>query len=86
MNIPNAARDQHAQRRNKLQQLRESGIAYRNGRVPDLSTLAFKSQFSSLTDVQLADVSRVQLCGRMMTRRRMGKASFAHLQDFETSI
>lgn len=45
------------------------------------STIAIKENFGA---IQTGEESQetVRLCGRILTRREMGKAAFAHLQDF----
>lgn len=45
-----------------------------------LSTLQIKEQFQSIEKDESDEL--VHLCGRMVRRRDMGKASFAHIQDF----
>ncbi|MCU7906377.1 MAG: lysine--tRNA ligase [Candidatus Thiodiazotropha sp. (ex Epidulcina cf. delphinae)] len=71
-----------AQRREKLQRLRDSGNAFpndfrRNGMAGELH-----AEYGEKPDEVLHDLGlRVCLAGRMMSRRVMGKASFAHLQD-----
>ncbi len=79
--------EQIAQRRGKLDLLRESGIAYpsdfrREDLAGDLLSRFGADDAASLED---RDV-QVSLAGRMMTRRVMGKASFAHLQDMSGRI
>jgi len=71
-----------AQRRDHLQRLREGGIAYPNDFSPDSLAAELHHQFdNSDKDELLAKQLRVKLAGRMMSRRIMGKASFADLQD-----
>jgi len=71
------------QRREKLKAIREQGgVAFpndfrRNALAQDLLT-----QYEALEAEELeAKALRVSLGGRLMTKRVMGKASFAHLQD-----
>lgn len=71
-----------AQRRDHLQRLRDGGIAYPNDFSPDSLAAELHHQFdNSDKDELLAKQLRVKLAGRMMSRRIMGKASFADLQD-----
>jgi len=74
--------EQIVQRRNKLQTLREQGNAFpcdfrRNVMAAELHAEHAERDNESLE----ADIQRVKIAGRMMTRRVMGKASFAHIQD-----
>jgi lysyl-tRNA synthetase, class II len=71
-----------AQRRGKLQVLREKGVAFPN----DFRRNAFAKELIDLYDGRsnedlMSNPIRVKIAGRMMTRRIMGKAAFAHLQD-----
>src|SRR5690348_4564509 len=70
------------QRREKLAKLREKGQAFPNGvhrdaLAADLHGLYGHRSGESLDQEQV----RVKVAGRMMAKRIMGKASFAHLQD-----
>ncbi|MGB9429285.1 MAG: lysine--tRNA ligase [Gammaproteobacteria bacterium] len=70
------------QRREKLAKLRERGVAFPNGFKRDaladeLHGLYGKHSPETLDQEQV----RVQVAGRMMAKRVMGKASFAHIQD-----
>lgn len=76
-------------RKKKVQELKESGInpypatsPFIQDRIP---TSKIKEQFDS---IQTGEESKeiVKLCGRLMTRREMGKAAFAHLQDFDGQL
>lgn len=73
-----------AARREKLERIRASGANPYPARspiaAPQLSSEFIKSKFAPLETGQEAE-TEVYFCGRMMTRRDMGKASFAHLQD-----
>jgi lysyl-tRNA synthetase, class II len=76
-----------AQRRAKLERLRETGRAYRNDFRRDSLARDLRARFadSSAEDLEASPV-RVKIAGRMMTQRVMGKASFAHLQDMSGQI
>jgi len=75
------------QRREQLKMLRENGQAYpndfrRDSLADDLHQTHGESDKETLESVGI----RVSVAGRMMTRRVMGKASFAHLQDMSGQI
>ena len=70
------------QRRTDLQALREKGNAYPNDFRRDALAAALHSKYDNLDEQALeSENQRVKLAGRLMSRRVMGKASFAHLQD-----
>ena len=73
---------QIAQRREKLGRWRESGGAYPNDFSP---THLAENLAEECADMDAEDLEgkaiEVCLAGRLMTRRIMGKASFAHIQD-----
>ena len=78
---------QVAERRAKLQGLRKRGNAYpndfrRDSLAADLHALYENKAHDVLTEEGIT----VKIAGRMMTRRIMGKASFAHVQDMSGSI
>jgi lysyl-tRNA synthetase class 2 len=76
-----------AQRKAKLATLREQGIAYPNEFRRDVMAGELHAKYSDFDNAQLeAEPVRVKVAGRMMTRRVMGKASFAHLQDMSGQI
>ena len=85
----NAAKDalqeeneQIVQRKAKLNALRELGEAYPNDfKREDLSADLHRQYESLDTETLEKQAVRVCLAGRMLTRRVMGKASFAHIQD-----
>ncbi len=71
-----------AQRREKLQQLRENGTAFPNDFRRNTMAGELHAEYDDKSDQELEALAlRVSLAGRMMSRRVMGKASFAHLQD-----
>lgn len=76
-----------AQRRAKLKKLRESGQAYPNDfRRDSLAEALHHAHGGSDKESLESDDIRVSVAGRMMTRRIMGKASFAHVQDMSGQI
>ncbi|MEJ2462052.1 MAG: lysine--tRNA ligase, partial [Candidatus Thiodiazotropha sp.] len=71
-----------AQRREKLQQLRENGNAFPNDFRRNTMAGELHAEYDEKSDEELEALGlRVSLAGRMMSRRVMGKASFAHLKD-----
>ena len=74
--------DQPARRRAKLAELRARGVAYPNDFQPDARAGDLHARFAETSAEALeAEPVAVAVAGRMMTRRVMGKASFAHLRD-----
>ncbi|HAZ41503.1 MAG TPA: lysine--tRNA ligase, partial [Methylococcaceae bacterium] len=71
------------QRREKLKAIREQeGIAFPNDFRRNALAQDLLNQYEALESEELeAKALRVSLGGRLMTKRVMGKASFAHLQD-----
>lgn len=76
-----------AQRREKLGEIREQGQAYPNDfRRKHLAQDLFE-EYDEFTKEELAEKAvAVEIAGRMMFQRVMGKASFAHLQDMSGKI
>ncbi len=79
--------EQIAQRRAKLALLREQGQAFPN----DFCRDAFAGDLLQVYGEQTAEILEknphaVQIAGRLMTRRIMGKAAFVHLQDMSGKI
>ena len=77
---PAPENEQVARRREKLAALREAGDPYPNDFRPTATAADVRRACGGLDDDTLAS-RRFRIAGRMMTRRVMGKASFAHLQD-----
>lgn len=80
------SQDEHndliAQRRAKLAALREDGNAFPNDFKPDATAAGLHEKYSDESAEHLEQQAiTVRIAGRMMTRRVMGKASFAHIQD-----
>ena len=74
--------EQIVQRRSKLKQLREDGQAYPSGFERDSLARDLLTQYNALDKEALTDTPiKVKMAGRIMTRRIMGKASFAHIKD-----
>lgn len=71
-----------AQRREKLEQLRENGNAFPNDFRRNSMAGELHAEYGEKPPEELDALGlRVSIAGRMMSRRVMGKASFAHLQD-----
>lgn len=71
-----------AERRRQLGQLRESGRVFGNEFRPDALAAGLLEQYGASGKEALeAEPVRVAIAGRMMSRRVMGRASFAHIQD-----
>ena len=73
--------EQIARRREKLGELRSAGNPYPNDFRPNAVTADVHERCGGLEDEAALSSHRFRLAGRMMTRRVMGKASFAHLRD-----
>ena len=75
------------QRRNHLKQLREQGRAYPNTFRRNVLAADLHDEYDNIDqgEIETRNV-RVKIAGRMMTRRVMGKAAFAHLQDMSGRI
>jgi len=83
------ADDNHliAERRAKLAQLRERGIAYPNDFRRDALAAQILSSYEGQDGEWLdANPVRVQVAGRMLFKRVMGKASFAKIADVSGQI
>jgi lysyl-tRNA synthetase class 2 len=76
-----------AQRRAQLETLRSKGLAYPNNFKREHLAAALHAGYNGHDKEQLeAEPITVRVAGRMMSRRIMGKASFAHLQDMSGRI
>ncbi len=79
--------EQIAQRKLKLDKLRQAGQAYPNDFKRDHLAADLLSSYGNVSNDTLeSQPTSVLIAGRMMTRRVMGKASFAHLQDMSGRI
>ncbi len=79
--------DQIAQRRAKLASLREEGNPFPNDFRRNVIAGELLAEYGEKEKEELESLGvRVKVAGRMMTRRVMGKASFAHLQDMSGRI
>ncbi len=76
-----------AQRREKLNQIRERGIAFPNDFKRNVVAGELHAEYDKRSAEELEqDRIRVKVAGRLMSRRIMGKASFAHIQDMSGRI
>jgi len=74
--------DQMQARRDKLKRWREQGAAYPNGFRRDSLAADLHRRYDQCAAGELEDLAvEARLGGRLMSRRIMGKASFADLQD-----
>ncbi len=75
------------QRRDKLSALRESGIAFPNDFVPthQAATLHAEHDGSDKEEFDAREIA-VSMAGRLMSRRDMGKTTFAGLRDVSGQI
>ena len=85
-NEPIVAAEENEQvevRKQKLAKLREAGqIVYPNDFKPSHSVANVFAAAGSSSDEELhANPTQVAVAGRIMAIRRMGKASFFHIQD-----
>lgn len=76
-----------ALRREKLKTLRETGQPFANDFRRDSLAADLLERFAELSAEALEEKNvLVNLAGRLMTKRVMGKASFAHMQDMSGRI
>ncbi len=78
--------DQIQQRRDKLTALREQGNPFPNDFRRDAFAGDLMAQYADDVEGVAQQTIRVKLAGRLMSRRIMGKASFAHIQDMSGQI
>ncbi len=76
-----------AQRRAHLDELRKKGTAYPNHFRRDAIAADLHRDYGAKDKAEVeSDSVQVKVAGRMMSKRVMGKASFAHLQDMSGLI
>jgi lysyl-tRNA synthetase class 2 len=76
-----------AQRREKLAEMRRMGNAFPNDFRRNTMAGELHAEYGAKSHEELeADGLRVKVAGRMMSRRVMGKVSFAHVQDMSGRI
>ena len=75
------------QRRTQLQELRKSGNAYPNDFRRNILAADLHARYGDKEREQLeGEAEQFSLAGRMMSRRIMGKVSFAHIRDMSGQI
>ena len=76
-----------ADRKAKLAKLREEGQAFPNDFRRNIMSGELHAEYGEkdAEEIELRNV-RVKVAGRMMTKRIMGKAAFAHIQDMAGQI
>ncbi len=74
----NKKQNQTEIRKDKLTKLRESGV----NPYPH----SFENRIDALEALKIKDGVKVRVCGRIMSRRIMGKSSFAHIKDVSGQI
>ena len=71
-----------AERRRKLQALREAGWSFPNHYRPDAGAAELQREFAETDAAALTELGReVSVAGRLVSQRRMGRLSFASIQD-----
>ena len=76
-----------AERRAKLHELKEAGVAFPNDFRPTATAQELRDRFGTLENDELAASSEAfAVAGRMMAKRVMGKIAFVRLQDGTGSI
>jgi lysyl-tRNA synthetase, class II len=86
-NLENSSPDESVEqvevRRQKLAKLKEAGLPlYPNDFRPTATTSEVLAKFGNLSEEELSRASQeLRLAGRIMAIRRMGKASFFHIED-----
>ena len=84
-NDPSGTSPEHrliAERRRKLKALRETGWAFPNRYRPDAGSAELHAEYAQSDAEALSELGReVRVAGRLMSQRRMGRLSFAEIQD-----
>ena len=76
-----------ALRKEKWNELRKKGLAYVNDFKRNILASLLLERFGQLDGDALENTKeRFNIAGRIMTKRVMGKASFAHLKDMSGQI
>ena len=79
--------EQIRQRRSKLNELRENGVAFPTDFRRNVVAGEVLAEYGEKSKEELeAEPVRIKIAGRIMTRRIMGKASFCHIQDMSGRI
>jgi len=84
---PEEEQEQVAQRRAKLTEMREQGNPFPCDFRRNVVTGELHAEYGEQENEALEEAAiSVQIAGRVMTRRMMGKASFIHIQDMSGKI
>jgi lysyl-tRNA synthetase class 2 len=76
-----------ALRREKLAELRQQGNPFPNDFRRNVVNAELAAEYENTTAEQLTEIPRrVKIAGRLMTKRVMGKASFANIRDMSGDI
>ncbi|MBV1951893.1 MAG: lysine--tRNA ligase, partial [Cycloclasticus sp.] len=76
-----------AKRRDKLAEIKQQGNAYPNDFRREHYAEALHAEYDQFSKEELEEKAiSVSLAGRMMAKRVMGKASFAHVQDMSARM
>lgn len=76
-----------AQRREKLAELREKGNAFPNDFRRNVMNAELAVEYENISKEDLEKTpKRVKIAGRLMTKRVMGKASFANIRDMSGNM
>ena len=80
--------DQQIVRRQKMQDLRDKGIdPFGHAYHVTARSLELKNKYGEMTKEELEALNvEVSVAGRIMSKRRMGKLGFAHIQDRDGQI
>ncbi len=78
--------EQSQRRREKLTALRAAGNAFPNNFRRDAFAGDLHESYAGKEEQLTAQPKRVKIAGRLMSRRIMGKAAFAHIQDMSGRI
>ena len=80
--------DQQLARRKKLEDLKEKGIyPFGNAYERNANSKSIKDQYSEASKEELEEKKiAVKIAGRIMSKRRMGKMCFMHIQDKDGTI
>ena len=78
--------EQMQQRREKLKQLRTSGVPFPNDFRRDAFAGDLADCYADAPEKLAQGTVRVKVAGRLISRRVMGKASFAHIRDMTGQI
>lgn len=79
--------EQLLQRKQKLSAIRSKGQAFPNDFRRSQLASAIHTSFDAMTsEILEKELHQVQIAGRIMMRRLMGKASFVHIQDMSGRI